>query len=60
MIASKKVDTVTSYIFDYQKRLVYNTWNAKKIKKAYRMFLMQRFVSILQNSACKQGVSSIR
>ena len=60
MIASKKIDTVTHYIDNYQKRLVYNTYNAKKIKKAYRLFLMQRFVGILQNSSCKQAVGSIR
>lgn len=39
-IASKKLDTVTSYVYTYQKRLVYNTYNAKTIKKAYKLFLL--------------------
>ena len=60
IIASKKVDTVSNYIFAYQRRVIFNTYNAKKIKKAYYLFHMQRMLSILQNSAERQGVSSIR
>ena len=51
---------MTNYIYEYQKRLIYNTFNAKKIKKAYSLFLVQRFVTVLQNSAGKQVIASIR
>ena len=59
-IASKKIDTVTTYIYDYQKKLFYNTYTKRKISKAYRLFLLARMFTIFQNSCGKLTFSSIK
>lgn len=54
------MDTITNYIYDYQKRLVYNTYNASKIKKAYKLFHLSRIFSIFYSSCGRRTFGSIR
>ena len=54
------MDTVTSYIYSYQKKLVYNTFTAKKIKKAYKQFLLNRMTSIFNLMGTRRAIGCIR
>ena len=51
---------VINYVNSYQQKLVYNQYNARKIKKEYRLLLMRRFVEVLNCSGERRGIASIR
>ncbi len=53
------MDTVTQYISNYQKKLVYNTYNALKIKKSYKQSLLARMFTIFYCSCGRQAFSGI-
>jgi hypothetical protein len=59
MIASKKIDYVTNYAFDFQKRLLFNSSISIRIKKLYKAYLMERLLNILNDSGCRQTFSVI-
>lgn len=54
------MDTVTSYIYSYQQKMVFNTYTANKIKKAYKLFLLARMVTIFSCTAERQAFGSLR
>ncbi len=60
IIASKKFDYVINYTNNYQRRMVYNTYNALKIKKAYKLFLLTRMFTIVYSACGKQTLASIQ
>jgi hypothetical protein len=60
VIASKKLDYVTNYAEGYQKKMLFNTYVAIKIKKAYKMFILARFMTILNGSCGRQTFSALQ
>ena len=60
VIASKKIDYVTNYAENYQKRDVFHTYISQKIKKTYKTLLLARFLNICQISCERQTFSALQ
>lgn len=60
VIASKKLDNLTRYVESYQQREFFHTYIARKIKKAYKLILLARMLSILNISCERQTFSSLQ
>jgi hypothetical protein len=55
IIASKKLDYVTNYAENCQKKLLFQSYVSIRIKKAYKTFILARFMTIL-NESCERRI----